>query len=412
MRLLYDNEIDNSSYTLSVSDYAGTEYIYTNVQDSRLGKKWRSQTISNKMTYGDCESTSSPTIDGTPSGLSNATWARSAVQVQEGSYSWVLTKTSAAAAGDATIYLHDGYSSTTDMHGLLADKSYKIDFYMWSDVATLSNAELTIQEYYSAAWHDVVSFNPGSASTWGNHSSTFRFNSSTTGIRILVKIASAEVVSKVLYLDDIKLYLEPRIFLDVGSGNTINPTSVAILNHNLSSGVNLRLQGNATDDWSSPTVDQSITWNSGNIIQFITASALRYWSILFDDYDNTDGYVECGRIFLGGYSEISGNCQYKLPREFFTNSKVKQNPSGQLFGKKETQLTGYKMNFARWSETDLGKIETFWQDVDITKPFILVIKNSLISTFPSLYCRLTESPKANYVFDDFWSGALSVREVK
>jgi hypothetical protein len=70
------------------------------------------------------------------------------------------------------------------------------------------------------------------------------------------------------------------------------------------------------------------------------------------------------------------------------------------------------MNFPRWSESDFTSLQSFWEDVDIVKPFILVIKNSLITTFPSLYCRLISPPKANYIFENFYSGALSVKEVK
>lgn len=409
MRLIYNNEIDN--YTITSSDYAGSEHIHTNIQDTRLGKTWRTQNISNKFENGDCESALSPTLDGTPSGLANATWARSAVEVQEGSFSWVLTKTSAAAAGDSENYLNDLYSETSDMHGLLVNKSYRIDFYMFSDVGTLTNAELTIQEYYAAAWHDVVTFNPSQASTWENHVSTFRFNSSTTGIRIYQKIASAEVLGKLIYFDDFKLYLEPRIILDVGSGNTINPTASVILNHNLSSGANIRLQGNASEDWSSPAVDEALTWNSENILDFISASGLRFWSFLFDDYDNSDGYVEIGRLFLGGYTEISGNAQYNLPKDLNTMSSSKQNQSGQLFGKDEVDLKSFRLNFSRWSQTDHDNFITFWNSVKTHTPFIIVLKNSLLTIFPSLYCHMIDNPDLTYVFTNFWSAAFEIRKV-
>jgi hypothetical protein len=49
----------------------------------------------------------------------------------------------------------------------------------------------------------------------------------------------------------------PNIVWDFGSAQTLD--LVAIVHHNLDAGLNVRIQGNATDSWGSPTLDQAIT---------------------------------------------------------------------------------------------------------------------------------------------------------
>jgi hypothetical protein len=156
------------------------------------------------MEYGNCEDTNSPTLDGGTTGLANGTWARSAAVIKGGTYSWLLTKTSAADGGDADNYLTDNVL-TDDMHGLTADTTYYVSFWMYSDVGTATNAKVVFQEYYSAAWHDTYEWNISSASTWESKTQEITLNAATTAVTVLIQIASAEEQSKVLYIDDVSV---------------------------------------------------------------------------------------------------------------------------------------------------------------------------------------------------------------
>jgi len=90
------------------------------------------------------------------------------------------------------------------------------------------------------------------------------------------------------------------IVFDAGSAVIVN--SIAIANHNISSSVTtLKIQGNATDIWTSPSVDETLTYSSGIITKLFTGGSYRYWRIQIVDGSNPDGYISIGRAWVGKY---------------------------------------------------------------------------------------------------------------
>ena len=75
--------------------------------------------------------------------------------------------------------------------------------------------------------------------------------------------------------------------------------SVVIANHNITSGGTYKIQGNATDSWVAPTVDETITFASGNMTKQFTGGTLRYWRISIVNATNPDGFISIGRAWLG-----------------------------------------------------------------------------------------------------------------
>jgi hypothetical protein len=160
--------------------------------------------VTEYMEYGDCENANSPTLDAGSTGLTNGTWARSIAQFKSGLSSWVLTKTSAVGAGEASVNLADN-ETTTDMHGLTAGDTYLFSLWAYTDAAVLANTTIKFQEYHTAAWNDSIEFSCAAASTWENFSESITLNASTTGIRIELVIHTDEAIGTVLYIDDISL---------------------------------------------------------------------------------------------------------------------------------------------------------------------------------------------------------------
>ena len=77
---------------------------------------------------------------------------------------------------------------------------------------------------------------------------------------------------------------------------------VAIVGHNFSSGATVTLELHASDAWGAPTVSQVIAYNADIMLYVFTSAQTYRWArITIADGSNPDGYVECGRIFLGAY---------------------------------------------------------------------------------------------------------------
>jgi len=85
------------------------------------------------------------------------------------------------------------------------------------------------------------------------------------------------------------------IVFDAGSAVTVD--SINILNHNISASVStLEFQGNATDSWGAPSVDETLTYAAGVITKQFTGGSYRYWRLNIVDGSNPDGYIELGRV--------------------------------------------------------------------------------------------------------------------
>lgn len=85
-----------------------------------------------------------------------------------------------------------------------------------------------------------------------------------------------------------------EIVFDAGSAVTVD--SVCIAAHNITSSVTtLKFQGNASDVWTSPSIDETLTWDADIITKDFTGGSYRYWRIQVIDGTNPDGYIEIGR---------------------------------------------------------------------------------------------------------------------
>lgn len=418
MRFAYNNLLDianSPNSTLNASNEYSTNYIVENVYHSHLSKKWRSESIANKILNGNCESLDPPTLDSNVE-IANCTFTRSAfVRPSAGTYSYLLTKTTAAGAGAATAYLVED-STIIDLRDILPGMMYNFSSWIYSDVATLSNAKFIIQEYYSASWHESVILSPTIVSTWQNKISLFKTNDSATGFRLLVSIDTSEDAAKVFYVDSLELYIENRITFDSGVSGTISPMICLISSHNISSNATIKIQGNATTDWTSPTVNETISYNSGHMLKIITGSALRYWSLLVEDRNNTDGYIQLGYFFLGDYLSFATGAALSFPYEIKETDFKETNPTGQVYGiRTGVKLDGFSLNFPWLTNAEKNTITTMYNVVRNTKPFYAIIDENNTSNLPPIYCTI-EDIGFDHICDHGtemkWSGKIKILEAK
>ncbi len=78
-----------------------------------------------------------------------------------------------------------------------------------------------------------------------------------------------------------------------------------VINHNSAAGGIYTLQGNATDAWTAPTVNQVLAGDANIRIAFIATQTLRYWRLVVNDCGNALGYGEVGIWFAGPYTQPS-----------------------------------------------------------------------------------------------------------
>jgi hypothetical protein len=91
---------------------------------------------------------------------------------------------------------------------------------------------------------------------------------------------------------------------DFGSAQTVDCCFLG--NVNIRSSGTVSIQGNATDAWGAPTVNQAFTMSGlgldpphRNLFVTFGSSSQRFWRILITDVSNPAGYYQVGEWFLG-----------------------------------------------------------------------------------------------------------------
>lgn len=137
--------------------------------------------------------------------------------------------------------------------------------------------------------------------------------------------------------------------------------SVVILPHPIegfkfSNGVTLKIQANATNEWSSPAVDQEVFIDEENQIasHFFTAEqSYRYWRVLMTDPFNAYGYFELGKVILGkklGFNRIP-SIGFRLNTE--DQSKIQSTPYGHKYFDIYPNLKTLEVDLNLMDESDL-----------------------------------------------------------
>jgi len=184
--------------------------------------------------------------------------------------------------------------------------------------------------------------------------------------------------------------------------------SIDIDNHNISSGVTaLKWQGNATDAWGAPSVDEDLTYSSGIINKDFTGGSYRYWRLHIEDAANTDTFIKLGRVFTGGsyrywrlHIEDAANTDtfIKLGRVFGANSLTTSVIGGNISDSYQTDTVktrtnagvtygdlrdNYQLISVNWNKittaTEKPLLKTMFDQVSISTPFFVTFDDSNIS---------------------------------
>lgn len=116
--------------------------------------------------------------------------------------------------------------------------------------------------------------------------------------------------------------------VDLGSAQAVQ--AFCILDHNLTEDAEVRLQGNSALSWGTSPVDETLLWNEGSMIKFLTSVSYRYWLITVDDPSNEAEYLEIGKMYLGRYMELPHRSAAHLPwqENIVKNSFMSQSTRG------------------------------------------------------------------------------------
>lgn len=163
--------------------------------------------------------------------------------------------------------------------------------------------------------------------------------------------------------------------------------SVFLINHNFDVGGTYKFQGNATDSWGSPTVDETITFNSGIMVKYFTSSSQRFWRL---DMTNSSGsFVELGRMFFGSFFEPTINYNVDWRDSVIDPSILNNSLGGQTHADVRTQYRQFNLPFRQVDNTD--KYDNFLDlitNMSINESFVMSLDVDNFLNDLTFYTRL------------------------
>lgn len=220
--------------------------------------------------------------------------------------------------------------------------------------------------------------------------------------------------------------------LKIGSGEWIkwdfgistNPKAFALIGPRnkpikISPSATLKLQGNETNVWTSPTYETTLTYNDSVISKFsdtgLHTEALRYWRLFIDDTKNPLGYVEVGSIFLGDFFTPSqGSVQFPFEGNYVDESNIIFSEGGQSFVDivEQTETFSFEISFLTVNEKE--QIDLFFQKVGKGVSFFIVMDpNAVFSSDNNYffrYVKFIDPPSYRLTNPGLFSVTMNLRE--
>ena len=202
------------------------------------------------------------------------------------------------------------------------------------------------------------------------------------------------------------------LVIDAGVGNTITATAAAIAAHNLTSGATIKIQGNASDSWGGPTLDESFAFDADLMVVFFGSAVFRFWRFSLDDAGNTESFLRIGRLFLGTYLQIDEEPMRDFNEEHLDSTRTQYSPTGQAYSDEGILLKQYAMTFAFLNQTEKDNFQTMFATIKRAKSLFLLIDATLTSEFPALYCQIDSHMGYQSVSALIYSASVTFREIK
>lgn len=222
--------------------------------------------------------------------------------------------------------------------------------------------------------------------------------------------------------DLVRLHSSEWLLWDLGLPS--NPSGViGLIDRNspvsFSGNAVIKLQGNETNEWSSPSFESDLTVVQGSISLLnssgLHTNGLRYWRLYFEDKANVDGYIELGAVCLGLHTVITRGCPvFPLNSEFQDRSNVVFSENGRTIAGEKAKYQKYSLDWAGLDKASYEALERVWENFGLhTSFFIAMDPSEAFSTDSGLWCKLVKfdsAPSSTLVSPGNWSMEWPLRE--
>lgn len=198
--------------------------------------------------------------------------------------------------------------------------------------------------------------------------------------------------------------------IDLGSAQAVQ--AFILKGHNLSSSATIKIQGNASDVWTAPSVDVTLTL-ADLITYFWTAEqTYRYWRVIAVDSNPVTTYLEFNRTFLGPYFSPSVNLIDGYTKTYKDPSDIEFSDNGQISTNQKTKYRTIRMDFENIVALDEAEFDEMFLAVGSSLNLFWTLDRDQATT-TTKYVRITGDPEITHVArDDIYNVSMSIEELR
>lgn len=186
-------------------------------------------------------------------------------------------------------------------------------------------------------------------------------------------------------------------WIKINFGSAVSITDVAIIGHNFTNGATVRIQGNNSDSWGSPTINETITWRDYIMDKAFTGGSHTWWRLHIADAANPDTFLQFGYIFIGIDIAFGDIISREWAETKIENSLIGETRTGQVYGDEGIIRRLFTFDVPHIDETEKANFEAIFDAVGTHTPFVLFIDENDTVNFPPIFGRFSQDMDYNHI---------------
>lgn len=148
----------------------------------------------------------------------------------------------------------------------------------------------------------------------------------------------------------------------VDFGQAVRPLVLVLHEHNFTGTSYIRLRANTSASWSSPPLNETITWRAKTIRHYVQTSAAlyRYWNVFIDNIGNPDSLYRLSNLYLGLYTELTRSYDVGDVRRYARRGNRSMMQQGLFMGGILATANEFDLDYRTMPDVDRAALLASW----------------------------------------------------
>jgi len=217
----------------------------------------------------------------------------------------------------------------------------------------------------------------------------------------------------------IALHTEESVIIDLRTNESIDSFAMIfdkMVGSQFTAEAVLKLQANATNAWTTPAVDVTLSFDTDYDLYthfFSSAQSYRYWRLKMVDPKNPNLFLEIPKLFLTYATQLTQVPQLGFAMVTRDRSEQQSTPYGHRYSDVYPNLRGIDFKYAIMGKDDLKTLEDIYERVGSVAPVFMAL-DPTATLFDKdrffLYGYLKNTLGREHVFNEYFNTGLMLEE--